>query len=193
MPGGEETVVGDPHIFPFNGPKFDFTGIDGKYYNFICHDQLQANIRIKGDQFTVMSEFCLTTGDDTVRVICHDDEHDYIEVIVNNKLMKYGSSQAFEHFNIEVQPHLVIIVTEQFRFHAQKCSKSPHLYDKLPHLDMTVKCLMEYDGKVHGILGQSVNPEFQAIEGEEDDYLVSGPFINDSKFVIDMAMVNAGS
>jgi len=185
------TTIGDPHITPFNGPKFDFTGSNGEFYNFIDSQNFRMNMRMRGRELTVVSEAgILLFGVEKYHIIANEDETGYIEVRHNDQLLKHGYSMKTNvgkqtETEVTVTAKKFTVTTKEFEVTLQWCNNGVHVYNKVPHLDNSSKCFIEFENNVHGIAGQTVNPEFQKIEGEESDYLVSGPFSNDFKYRID--------
>lgn len=176
-------IIGDPHIFPFNGPQFDFMGENGQWYNFLDHKCMVINGRIKGYNFTVLDEVAIAIVNDKIRVVT-DSSTDGFYVLLNGVYIGHKSRLEFHNFWIETSPTEVVVSTQEFRCIMVRCTDPNHVKNGILHIDMRIRPRTTIVGPIHGVVGQSADPNFKKLEGEEPDYKVSDPFARDYKYRI---------
>eukprot|EP01113_Clastostelium_recurvatum_P016565 TRINITY_DN194_c0_g1_i9.p1 TRINITY_DN194_c0_g1~~TRINITY_DN194_c0_g1_i9.p1 ORF type:complete len:405 (+),score=123.12 TRINITY_DN194_c0_g1_i9:55-1269(+) len=186
--GNTPMIIADPHFTGFQGERYEFQGVSGKWFSIIsdAHFQLNALFQHLGTNAagtTNMIAFGILADEHTIQVDANATTIVDGETLKNNVVKKLPGG-----IQVTVSDSDVQIDTPQYALAvmAKKTHEGKFLNLFPVVRDMTVQ--------PHGVLGQTLHHQHTAIqhsydhegkgeiEGKYTDYIVSSAFATDSVF-----------
>eukprot|EP01113_Clastostelium_recurvatum_P016558 TRINITY_DN194_c0_g1_i11.p1 TRINITY_DN194_c0_g1~~TRINITY_DN194_c0_g1_i11.p1 ORF type:complete len:411 (+),score=151.39 TRINITY_DN194_c0_g1_i11:55-1287(+) len=186
--GNTPMIINDPHFTGFQGERYEFQGVSGKWFNIISDTRFQLNALFQhlGDNkadTTNMVAFGILADDHTIQVDANSTIIVDGETLKNNVVKKLPGG-----IQVTVSDSDVQIDTPQYALAVMvKNTHEGKFLNLFPVVrDMTLQ--------PHGVLGQTlhhvhaklkVSKDHEGkgeIEGKYTDYIVSSAFATDSVF-----------
>eukprot|EP00028_Trichosphaerium_sp_Am-I-7-wt_P004120 CAMPEP_0168524648 /NCGR_PEP_ID=MMETSP0405-20121227/10783_1 /TAXON_ID=498012 /ORGANISM="Trichosphaerium sp, Strain Am-I-7 wt" /LENGTH=477 /DNA_ID=CAMNT_0008546911 /DNA_START=301 /DNA_END=1734 /DNA_ORIENTATION=- len=192
-------ISGDPHFIGFLAQKYDFHGRPDKVFNLITASDIQVNALfldsdlIKREKLrTYIGTIAIKTSKLRLKIGCNRTEASRF-VIVNDEIMRAGEKLTFGQVTIKrssAENDRTVLSTPaielSMRFSASTYSSC--------HINLRSKLISKTASHMHGVLGQTADPETAflvgegdqgagLIEGEWTDYQITGNDLFGDDFV----------